>query len=71
MRNTHIIINFFKLMFYLHESLVFIPLVNIIYYLQSNEEREFENIVNGYLNPDAGKLVKPAPGRNLIVLYCF
>jgi len=30
--------------------------------IQSNEEREFENIVSGYLNPDAGKLVKPAPG---------
>ncbi|VVC42220.1 HSP20-like chaperone,PIH1 domain [Cinara cedri] len=30
--------------------------------IQSNEEQEFEQFVNGFLNPNSGKLVKPAPG---------
>ncbi|XP_050428297.1 PIH1 domain-containing protein 1-like [Adelges cooleyi] len=30
--------------------------------IQSNEEQEFEEFISGYLNPEAGKLIKPAPG---------
>lgn len=30
--------------------------------IQSNEEQEFEQFVSGFLNPESGKLVKPAPG---------
>ena len=39
------------------------------YFFQSNEEQEFEQFVSGFLNPNSGKLVKPAPGMTLNFNY--
>lgn len=41
------------------------------YCFQSNEEQEFEKFVSGFLNPDSGKLVKPAPGIIKLFLFLF
>ncbi|XP_050548418.1 PIH1 domain-containing protein 1-like isoform X2 [Daktulosphaira vitifoliae] len=30
--------------------------------IKSNEEQDFEEFFSGFLNPDSGKLIKPAPG---------
>lgn len=50
-------------------------IINVInnYCFQSNEEQEFEQFVSGFLNPDSGKLVKPAPGKIkfFFVLICI
>lgn len=37
------------------------------YWFQNNEEKEFKEFVTGFLNPDAGKIIKPAPGKILII----
>lgn len=42
-----------------------------INYFQSNEEQEFEQFMNGFLNPNSGKLVKPAPGFLLTINFYY
>lgn len=46
-------------------------LIKTVNCFQNNEEQEFEQFVSGFLNPDSGKLVKPAPGVMLLHIFSW